>query len=272
MTRSSPSSAFRRLDLPTFGRPRIATRTASSVASGGALPRSSSSATSRSRRSPVPYPWRADIATGSPRPSRWNSSAPRSDAGLSSLLASTTTGFRERLRMSAISSSPGVTPVLLSTTKRTRSALSTPCLAWMATCWVSGELSAMSTPPVSTSRSRLPLHSQTISLRSRVTPGVSKTTAERVADRRFTSVDFPTFGKPTTATVPRSGGTCTAGPCAGSSPPASSLSDSARPPRGRRGLMSGPSREGADGEGAPRGGARERACRRGTPRAAVSRS
>jgi hypothetical protein len=42
-------------------------------------------------------------------------------------------------------------------------------------------------------------------LRSRVTPGVSKTTASRVADNRLTSVDLPTFGKPTTATVPSSG-------------------------------------------------------------------
>ena len=38
ITRSSPSSAFRRLDLPTFGRPRIATRIASSPTSCGPLP------------------------------------------------------------------------------------------------------------------------------------------------------------------------------------------------------------------------------------------
>ena len=107
--------------------------------------------------------------------------------------------------MSATSSSPGVTPALESTTKTTRSASSTARRACSATCWISGEGSATSTPPVSTRTNRLPAHSQTTSLRSRVTPGVSKTTASRVAVRRLTSVDFPTFGKPTTATAPRSG-------------------------------------------------------------------
>src|SRR6266516_198622 len=48
------------------------------------------------------------------------------------------------------------------------------------------------------------------SLRSRVTPGVSWTTAARVPVSRFTSVDLPTFGKPTIATVPRSSCCCTA--------------------------------------------------------------
>jgi len=55
---------------------------------------------------------------------------------------------------------------------------------------------------VSISRNRLPFHSQTSSFRSRVTPGVSCTTAARDSVRRLTSVDLPTFGKPTIATVP----------------------------------------------------------------------
>src|SRR5581483_7193490 len=59
--------------------------------------------------------------------------------------------------------------------------------------------------PVSTSRKRFPAHSQTSSLRSRVTPGVSWTTAARVAVSRLTSVDLPAFGKPTTATLPTTG-------------------------------------------------------------------
>src|SRR5262245_49101524 len=67
-----------------------------------------------------------------------------------------------------------------------------------------GDGSATSTPPVSTRRKRVPAHSHTTSLRSRVTPGVSWTTAWRVPVRRLTSVDFPTLGKPTTATVPAS--------------------------------------------------------------------
>src|SRR5207253_1514335 len=47
-------------------------------------------------------------------------------------------------------------------------------------------------------------HSQISSFRSRVTPGVSCTTAARVPVSRFTIVDLPTFGKPTIATVPMS--------------------------------------------------------------------
>src|SRR5579859_6260279 len=72
----------------------------------------------------------------------------------------------------------------------------------------------MSTPPVSTSTKRFPVHSQTSSFRSRVTPGISCTTAARVSVSRLTSVDLPTFGKPTIATAPSSGG----GGGAGSSP------------------------------------------------------
>src|SRR5881227_4493436 len=69
---------------------------------------------------------------------------------------------------------------------------------------VIGVRSAMSTPPVSTSTNRLPVHSQISSLRSRVTPGVSWTTAARLSVSRLTRVDLPTFGKPTTATFPAS--------------------------------------------------------------------
>src|SRR5262245_15312304 len=204
MTRSCPTSALTRLDLPTFGRPSTATRIASEPISGGPSP--GRSETTRSSRSPVPCPWSAEIGSGSPSPSRWNSRASSSRLGSSTLFATTRTGLPERRRMSATSSSPGVTPALASTTRRTRSAAPTARPACSATCCVSGEGSAMSTPPVSTRTKRLPAHSQTTSLRSRVTPGVSKTTASRVAVRRLTRVDLPTLGKPTTATPPRRGG------------------------------------------------------------------
>src|SRR5262245_36559448 len=52
MTRSRPTSAFRSDDLPTFGRPRIATLIASSPT--GRSPRPGSRPTISSRRSPVP--------------------------------------------------------------------------------------------------------------------------------------------------------------------------------------------------------------------------
>ena len=188
--------------MPAFGRPRIATRIASSPASAGPLP--GRRAMIASRRSPVPCPCTAESGTGSPRPSRWNSNASASRPGSSILFAIRKIGLRECRRMAASSSSPGVIPVWVSTTKSTRSASAIAVRACSATCFVSGELSAMSTPPVSTSRKRCPDHSQTTSLRSRVTPGVSWTTAWREPVSRLTSVDLPTFGKPTTATVPRS--------------------------------------------------------------------
>ena len=60
----------------------------------------------------------------------------------------------------------------------------------------------MSTPPVSISRNCSPFHSAISSLRSRVVPWVSCTTAWRVEVSRLISVDLPTLGKPTIATVP----------------------------------------------------------------------
>ena len=47
-----------------------------------------------------------------------------------------------------------------------------------------------------------PFQSARSSLRSRVTPAVSWTTAARLSVSLLTSVDLPTFGKPTITTVP----------------------------------------------------------------------
>ena len=55
-------------------------------------------------------------------------------------------------------------------------------------------LVSKSTPPVSISLKVRPFHSQSSSLRSRVTPGRSCTTASRVPVRRLISEDLPTFG------------------------------------------------------------------------------
>ena len=150
----------------------------------------------------MPWPCSAEIGIGSPRPSRWNSSASVSRRGSSILLTSRSTGFFAARRIAAISSSPGVIPLRASTRKSTRSASSIPARACSAIERVIGVSSAMSTPPVSIRRNSLPFHSQISSLRSRVTPGVSWTTAARVPVSRLIRVDLPTFGKPTIATVP----------------------------------------------------------------------
>ena len=66
--------------------------------------------------------------------------------------------------------------------------------AWSRIETASGSSSSRSTPPVSISVNVRPFQSVSSSLRSRVTPGRSCTTASRDCVRRLTSEDLPTFG------------------------------------------------------------------------------
>jgi hypothetical protein len=70
------------------------------------------------------------------------------------LFAIRKTGLRDRRRIAASSSSPGVIPVRVSTTKRTRSASAIAVRACSTTPRAIGDGSVMSTPPVSTIRKR----------------------------------------------------------------------------------------------------------------------
>ncbi len=149
----------------------------------------------RPGRAGRPRPCRAGRRSGSGRRGRAGGTrgASGSSLGSSILFASTSTGLRASRRICATSSSPGVTPARASTTKRTRSASPTASRACAAIARVSGAGSAMSTPPVSTRTNRLPVHSQTSSFRSRVTPDISCTTAalrlgEPVEERRLADV------------------------------------------------------------------------------------
>ena len=108
ITRSSPRNAFSRLDFP---------RSAARGSQPGSPPRllrparvPGRRATIASRRSPVPCPWAAERGIGSPRPSRWNSSASASRPGSSILFAIRKIGLRECRRIADSSSSPGVIP------------------------------------------------------------------------------------------------------------------------------------------------------------------
>ena len=193
--RSSPISALKSDDLPTFGRPRIATRIASSPTAGRASPMSSSRATTSSSRSPVPWPCIPESGSGSPSPSRCSSSASGSCAGSSILFASTSTGLCAARRISASSSSPGMTPGARVDDEAARGRpRATACRACSTIERETASLLATSTPPVSMSRNCFPAHSQTSSLRSRVVPLVSWTTAARLEVSRLISVDLPTFG------------------------------------------------------------------------------
>ncbi len=192
IVRSVPSSAFSSDDLPTFGRPRIAIRGNSSALVPS--PASPAWAVMRSSRSPVPRPWVAETAIGSPSPSELSSAARWTSAGLSTLLATTTTGCDADRSSAATSASPGPSPAFASTTCRITSASAIASRAW---CWTDRERessAARSTPPVSIRVSGTPFHSVSISLRSLVTPASAWVTASRPPARRLISVLLPAFG------------------------------------------------------------------------------
>ena len=67
-TRSSPAALFSSDDLPTFGRPRIATRRGPPISCLATAETSGSTFMTSSSRSATPRPWMAETGYGSPRP------------------------------------------------------------------------------------------------------------------------------------------------------------------------------------------------------------
>lgn len=94
-----------------------------------------------------------------------------------------------------------VTPSLASTTKRMRSAVCMAMSASVATASPKLSSSVAPMPPVSMSVQGELLMLQGADMRSRVTPGWSCTMAILRPARRLKRADFPTFGRPTMATV-----------------------------------------------------------------------
>ena len=92
-------------------------------------------------------------------------------------------------------------PVVASTTKRMALASSTA----ISTCFLISRSNTSSLcatkPPVSITLNVLPVHSATPYCRSRVTPLTLSTMALRCSSKRLKKVLFPTFGRPTIATV-----------------------------------------------------------------------
>ena len=217
--------------MPTFGLPRIAMRGGASSGSGSGSAASSSSAATRSSRSPVPSPCEAETARGSPSPRRLSSADSASSPGLSILFATSRTGLSERRSMSAISASPGPRPARASTTSAITSASEIAVFACSCTDRASSSESARSTPPVSIRSNAIPFHSQRRARRSRVTPGSASTTASLPPARRLTSVLFPAFGKPTTATLGRLDGRSAARGARGLTRPGPSPGPGPRPER-----------------------------------------
>ena len=97
-----------------------------------------------------------------------------------------------------------MTPAWESTTITTTSARAIDFSLWADTLASIEALSPVpggSQPPVSTTVNSRPCQWAGISLRSRVMPGCSATMASRRPKMRFISVDLPTLGRPTMATV-----------------------------------------------------------------------
>ena len=194
------ASLFSSEDLPTFGFPTIATRRGpptSSKLSRGASGRTASTA---SRRSPEPLPCMAETGYGSPSPRFHMVAAMASWRWSSTLFAASTTGFLERLSTLTTASSSSRVPTVASTTNSTASAIEIASSACSAICCAM-PLASETQPPVSTSTNSRPFQFASYETRSRVTPGTSCTTASLRPRMRLTSVDLPTFGRPTTATT-----------------------------------------------------------------------
>ena len=207
------------------------------------------------------------MGCGAPRPRRVNCHASASRPASSTLFTATTTGFPERRKTRAMASSSSSSPTVVSTTQTMTSAVAiarSACSLTRRTSAAGSSVAALgvSHPPVSTTTKSRPAQLAASSLRSRVTPGCSSTIAVRFPTIRFTSVDLPTFGRPTTATT---GSVALA--CMGRS----------RASRdawlARRSLTSTPRRVTRRPTGSPRPaeGGRRRCCRRGTGRRRASR-
>src|SRR5215469_15534487 len=202
-TRSVPASLLSRLDLPTLGRPISATRRGPPSTASRSAGASGSALSTASSRSPLPRPCSALTAIGSPSPSDHSECTSGSPGASSTLFAASTTGFLDRLRTAATAASASVTPTTASTTNNTASAASTAVRACAATRAASDAVPSSdgSQPPVSTIVKARPRQVASYVTRSRVTPGVSSTTAWRLPKILLTSVDLPTLGRPTTAST-----------------------------------------------------------------------
>ena len=215
--RSSPTSRLNKVDLPTLGRPTIATE---KILSSGALAGvavvvgSTSSAGGRQHRDERVE----EVAAVAAVQRREGVRVAEAELGelphrtfaalVVDLVGDHEHRHRRALQHARDRASSSVTPTVTSTTttmtsasRIARSACPLTLAASPGSSSVRPDSPGSSQPPVSIRRNRRPRHSPTNSLRSRVTPGFSCTIASRRPTMRFTSVDFPTLGRPTTATT-----------------------------------------------------------------------
>ena len=218
ITRSSPISRLTSVDLPTLGRPIIAMRMESS--SGVAASVSGSRpASTISINDSQPMPCTAAMACGSPQPRRWNSAPTTPGSRPSALLTARNSGLPARSSRRATYWSSVVSPARPSTTRMTRSASDTARSVCSRIRVSTPALGVAITPPVSTTMQGTGPTRPYPYWRSRVTPGTSATMASRVLVSVLKSVDLPTLGRPTRATIGsmglRRGSGCAGAACSG---------------------------------------------------------
>src|ERR1035438_9891929 len=160
MARSSPVSALSRVDLPTFGRPMMATLIPAGAggavgSSAGASPRANPWVT-RSSRASTPMPCSDDTGNTSAMPSPKNSLVRPSRSCESILLTASETGLPRRLSIRARSRSLPVISARPSTRKMMWSAVFKTNSAWRRICPGMYSWSCTTMPPVSISSKRRP--------------------------------------------------------------------------------------------------------------------
>ena len=148
----------------------------------------------------MPRPCSELTGNGSPRPSDTNSHVEASRLASSTLFTTSRAGAPERRITLAAARSSSVTPVVTSTTMSTTSA-SARARSACALTFSSSASPPASQPPVSMTENVTPPQSAVSTLRSRVTPCSSSTTAARAPTIRFTSDDLPTLGRPAITSI-----------------------------------------------------------------------
>ncbi len=128
--RSSPSRRLTRVDLPTLGRPMMATRGWSGASSSSGS--TSKGASASSMRLLTPSPCSAEIACGSPMASSWNSAVTTSWRMPSVLFTTRITGALASRSIWPMRLSCGERPARPSVTKRITSACAIASRAWRA--------------------------------------------------------------------------------------------------------------------------------------------
>ena len=244
ITRGRPRMAFTSDDLPTLGRPRMATRISSAVLQDplGAdlvqpvdhLVEQITGAAAVQRR----HGYRVAETEGVQLERRLLVSLSRRPCS-----PRRSTGRPDRRRIWAISSSPAARPARASITRSTRSASSTACRACSATCGLHRrDVAGIDAAGVDQDeRVPAPLAHDLVAVAG--DPRRLVDDGRRLAVSRLISVDLPAFGKPTTAdhVEQRSGGgvsvsSVLTGPsrAVGGSRPSAHRPSPGRPRRGRR--------------------------------------